>query len=201
MRYNGKIKNLNHIVVSDPSYKKETWCRYEKDNLKEKDWIVNLDISHKTEKIEDFNINYMGFSMLIKKDNNVCDLTKEGISYLKGIKLQEYQISMDTACVALGINNKAKKIIDSQDEWQPNCSIKTGIDGFFGEVMEGKDSNNNLCFIFISGDLDNDMGYDIDFLKEYLVNQFEIIDLTKEDVILDGDNKVLNKGDKGDLEL
>ena len=176
MKFKGKINNLNHIVV-------------------------NLDISHKTEKIEDIDINYIEFSILIKKDNDVCNLTQKGISYLKGIKLKAYQIAMDTACVALGINDKADQIINSQKEWQPNCSLKTGTDGFFGEVMEGKDSNNNLCFIFISGDLDNDMGYDIDFLKEYLVNQFEIIDLTKEDVILDGDNKVLNKGDKGDLEL
>ena len=185
MRYNGKINNLNHIVVSDPSYKKGAWCRYEVDDLKEKDWIVNLDISHKTEPIGDF-VSYFGFSMLIKKDDDICNLTKEGISYLKDINLKEYQIGMDTACVALGINDKAKEIIDSQDEWQPNCSIRTGTDGFFGEVKEGRDINSNLCFIFVSGFLDDEIGYEIDDLKDYLVDQFEIKDLQKE---------------KGDMEL
>ena len=201
MKFKGKINNLNHIVVSDPAYKKGTWCRYEKDNLKKKDWIVNLDISHKTEKIEDIDINYIEFSILIKKDNDVCNLTQKGISYLKGIKLKAYQIAMDTACVALGINDKADQIINSQKEWQPNCSLKTGTDGFFGEVMEGKDSNNNLCFIFISGGLSDDMHYDINYIKDYLVNQFEITDLTKEDVVLDSDSKVLNKDNSEENEL
>ena len=180
MKYNGRIDNLNRIVVSDPSYKKEIWCRYEIDNLNEKDWIVNLDINHKIEKIKDFDVGYIEFSILIKKDNDVCNLTKEGISYLNDINLKEYQIGMDTACRALGINDKAKKIIQSHDEWQPSCSIRTGTDGYFGEVKEGKDSNNNLCFLFISGCIDDDMNYEIDYIKDYLVNQFEIKDFQKE---------------------
>ena len=180
MRYNGKIENLNHIVVSDPTYQKGVWCRYEIDNLKEQNWIVNLDISHKTEKIEDFNINYIEFYMLIKKDNNICTLNNEELSYPKNINITEYEIGMDTACVALGINDKAKEIIESQKEWQPNCSIRTGTDGIFGEVYEGKDKDNNLCFLLISGIVSDDMGYDIDFFKDYLVNHFDIKDFQEE---------------------
>ena len=180
MRYNGKINNLNHIVVSDPSYKKDVWCRYEIDDLKEKNWIVNLDINHKTEKVEDFDTSYIEFSLLIKKADNVCNLAKDGITYLKKIKLKEYEIGMDTACIALGINDNAKEIINSHDEWQPSCSIRTGTDGFFGEVKEGKDSNNNLCFLYITGYLDDDMGYETDYLKDYLLDQFEIKDLQQE---------------------
>lgn len=180
MRYNGKINNLNHIVVSDPSYKKDVWCRYEIDDLKEKNWIVNLDINHKTEKVGDFDVSNIEFCMLIKKYNDVCNLTKEGISYLNNINLKEYKIGMDTACIALGINDNAKEIINSYEEWQPNCSIRTGTDGFFGEVKEGRDENNNLCFLYISGFLDDDMGYETDYLKDYLVDQFEIKDLQQE---------------------
>lgn len=53
MKYKGKINNLNHIVVSDPCYENGVWCRYEKNNLKEKDWLVNLDILPTETKIDD----------------------------------------------------------------------------------------------------------------------------------------------------
>ena len=44
MRYKGKIRELNHIIISDPSYDESVTCRYEKDNLREKDWYVDIDI-------------------------------------------------------------------------------------------------------------------------------------------------------------
>ena len=40
MRYKGKIRELNHIIISDPSYDESVTCRYENNNLKEKDWYV-----------------------------------------------------------------------------------------------------------------------------------------------------------------
>ena len=190
MRYNGKIDNLNHIVISDPSYKKDVWCRYEINDLKEKDWIVDLDINHKTEKIKDFDIGYIEFNMLIKRDKNVCDFDETKLSYLNNINLKEYEIGMDTACVALGINDKAKGIIDSHNEWQPTCSLRTGGDGTFGEVIEGKDINNNLCFLFIYGVLNDYMGYEVDDLKDYLISQFEIKELKIESE--KSENKVEN---------
>lgn len=30
MKFKGKIENINHIVISDPTYKEDVWCRYEK---------------------------------------------------------------------------------------------------------------------------------------------------------------------------
>ena len=30
LRYKGKIKELNHIIISDPSYDESVTCRYEK---------------------------------------------------------------------------------------------------------------------------------------------------------------------------
>ena len=30
MNYKGKIDNIDYIVISDPMYEKNIWCRYEK---------------------------------------------------------------------------------------------------------------------------------------------------------------------------
>ena len=54
LRYKGKIKELNHIIISDPSYDESVTCRYEKNNLKEKNWYVDIDIKPTVDKIEDF---------------------------------------------------------------------------------------------------------------------------------------------------
>lgn len=181
MKYTGKIKKLNHIVVSDPSYKKDVWCRYEIDNLKEKDWLVDLEINRKYDKVGSDNISYIEFFILIKKDNDISELDDDGsVTYKDVTDVNEYTICMDTACIAMGINKKAKEIIDSVDEWQPNGSIRTGTDGTFGMVYEGKDSNKNLCFVYLYGYFDTDMmGYTEDHIKEYLMKQFEITDLEK----------------------
>lgn len=193
MKFKGKIKNINHIVVSDPSYKKDVWCRYEKEKLNEKDWIVDLDIWPVEDKIENYYIKGTEFSLLLKKNAEDCSLDDEGtLSYMGDIKLNDYKIAMDTACIALGINNKAKEIIDSKDEWQPYCAIKTGGDGYFGEVSEGI-KDGNLQFILIAGYFEED-AINQNNLFEYLKNQFEITDLVKEDVTLHGDNRVLGKG-------
>lgn len=45
MRYRGLIKNLKHVIVSDPSYDKNVECRYENDQLDGDDWISELDIT------------------------------------------------------------------------------------------------------------------------------------------------------------
>lgn len=39
MRYKGKIKELNQIIVSDPSYGEDTWGRYERTDMNKKIWI------------------------------------------------------------------------------------------------------------------------------------------------------------------
>lgn len=195
MKFKGKIDNLNHIVVSDPTYDKDVWCRYEKNNLKEKDWIVNLDIYSTETKIDDYNIKGVEFLLLIKKNEYDCNIDEDGnLSYLKDIELKDYTIGMDSACVALGLNDNAKEIVDSQEEWQPPCAIRTGTDGTFGDVSEGI-KDGELCFLFVTGYFDEDF-INQNELFDYLVNQFQIKELSKEDFDLVGDNRVLNKGDK-----
>lgn len=195
MKFKGKIEDINHIVVSDPSYKKDVWCRYEKENLNEKNWIVDLDICPVEDKIENYYIKGIEFSLLIQKDKEDCEFDDEGnFSYLNDIEMKDYKIAMDTACIALGINNNAREIIDSKEEWQPSCAIRTGTDGMFGEVSEGI-RDGKLCFLLITGYFEEEFINENE-LFEYLKEQFEIKDLVKEDITLYGSNRELNPGDK-----
>ena len=150
LRYKGKIRELNHIIISDPSYDESVTCRYENNNLKEKDWYVRL-----------------------------SELRENGaIRYLSGIELKETEIGMDTACVAIGINEKADEIIELRDDWQPECSLNTLTDGLFGTVKEGK-LQDHTVFIWLSGYLDEDTGYSIEEIIDYLQYQLNITELEK----------------------
>ena len=101
------------------------------------------------------------------------------ISYIKETKISNVDIGMDTASVAIGINEKAKKIIDSRDNWQPECCLNTLTDGFFGTVKEGR-IGDDIVFICISGYLDIDTGYSMEDIIQYLQEQLEITDLEKD---------------------
>lgn len=184
MRYKGKIKELNHIVVSDPTYEKDVWCRYERENLNEENWLVNIDIKPSIEEFEDFTAKGTEFFLFLCKDKKLGELKENGtISYLKGIELNEIDIGMDTACVALGIDEKAKEIIESQEDWQPECALNTLTDGMFGTVKEGKienGENNDIVFIWISGYLDEDTGYTMEDIIDYLQEQLNITELEKD---------------------
>ena len=180
MRYKGKIKDLNHIVISDPTYKKDVWCRYERNNINEKNWKVDIDIHPVEDKFEEITIKGTEFFLCIYRNSKVCQLENEGtIKTLKGIKVSETEIGMDTACVALGINDKAKDIIESQKEWQPECSLSTLTDGIFGTVKEGK-LGDNIVFVWVSGYLCEDTGYSMEDIIDYLQYQLNITELEKD---------------------
>lgn len=180
MRYKGKIKELDHIIISDPTYDESVTCRYEKNNLNEENWLVDIDIRPTVEKIEDFTIKGTEFFLFLYKDKRLSELRENGtISYLKGIKLEETEIGMDTACVALGINSKAEEIIELRDEWQPECSLNTLTDGFFGTVKEGT-IDGDVVFIWASGYLGEDTGYSIEEIIDYLEYQLNISELEKD---------------------
>lgn len=180
MRYKGKINELNHIIISDPSYDESVTCRYEKTNLKEKNWLIDIDIKPVEEKIENLTIKGTEFFLFLCKDKKLGELRENGtISYLRGITLNEIDIGIDTACVALGINEKAKEIVLSRDEWQPECSLKTLSDGIFGTVKEGK-IGENVAFIWLSGYLCEDTDYSIDEIVDYIEHQLNIVELQKD---------------------
>lgn len=178
MRYSGKIKELNDIVISDPSYNKDVTCRYERNNLNKKNWIIDIDINHLKTPVSD-NITLEGteFFILLHPKDKTSELKGNGtISYLSAHKLNEIDIGMDTACIALGINDFAKDINESANFWQPECSLNTLTDGMFGTVKEGI-IGNQPNFIWISGYLDADTGYSIQDIIDYLESQFQIVDL------------------------
>lgn len=182
MRYKGKIKELNHIVVSDPTYERNVWCRYEKNNLNERNWEIDIDIYPVETPINDeISVKGTEFYLFLYKDKRICKLKDNGtISYFKGIELKETDIGMDTACVALGINDKAKEINDSQDDWKPEFALNTLTDGIFGTVKEGIAKGNQTVFIWISGYLDEDTGYTMDEIIDYLKEQLNITELEKD---------------------
>ena len=180
MKYKGKIENLEHIIISDPSYDENVTCRYERKNLKEKDWLVDIDIRQTVEEIEGLTVKGTEFYLFLCKDKRFCELKENGtIRYLNAIKINETEIGMDTACVALGINEKAKEIIELRDSWQPECSLNTLTDGFFGTVKEGNMLEHPV-FIWLSGYLDEDTGYSIEEIIDYLKDQLNITELKKE---------------------
>lgn len=180
MRYKGKINKLNHIIISDPSYDKDVTCRYEKENLREKNWTIDIEINSVVEKIEDFTCKGVEFFLFLCKDKQLGELKEKGtISYLRGVRLKEYKIGMDTACVAIGINEKAKEIVESRDCWQPEMSLNTLTDGYFGVVKEGIFGRDEV-FIFMSGYLSEDTGYTIEDIIDYLQYQLNITELQKE---------------------
>lgn len=142
MNYKGKIDNIDYIVISDPMYEKNIWCRYEKNDVNAKNWVVNLDIHPMEVEKDNYDVNCNEFSLLLKKEDKTCNIGEnDTLIYSEDIKLNDYTIGMDSACVALGINDKAKEIIDSKEEWQPSCAIRTCGDGTFGTVFEGKEDS------------------------------------------------------------
>ena len=189
MRFKGLVEEINHIVISDPEYKNGVWCRYENQNIKGTNWKVELQLEEK-EEIE--------ISLLLKKSDNDCGFDGDEITYSSDIQLEKYRIGMDTACVALGINDKAKEIIKSRGEWQPPCALQTGTDGYFGEVLEGK-RNDEVVFLMIFGYLDKDLFYDVSDVLDYLKNQFELKNLKMEKRVSVINSAELIKGAKVEL--
>lgn len=112
MKFKGKIKELNDIIISDPSYGSNVPCRYENKNMDMKDVFVEMQFG--TTDFEEDDDKHIHFFIIIKTDENECNLTDEReIKVLKNTKLKQYDIGVDTACFAMGINDYAKEIEDT----------------------------------------------------------------------------------------
>lgn len=180
MKFGGKIKELNQIILSDPIYGEDVNCRYERKNINQKDMNVLIEIHDYSEKIDKIQINGVEFYILIHNPKEPCTLKENGtFSHFKRDTINKFDLGIDSACIALGINEYADEIRDAQGEWQPPFALNTLSDGLFGEVKEGMDGDN-LNFIFISGYLDDDTGYSIDDVLDYISTYFEVEDLYKE---------------------
>lgn len=202
-KYIGKIDKLNKIIISDPHYEGDVWCRYEKDFENEDSCNVEILIENKelTEEYEGkkYSVNGISFNVLLlndkyKKLSNLIQIKDtESYSYHPDLTVTNYTIGMDTAQVAIGINEKAKEIEDfsekvnyggldpeeKMDLWRPDFSLKTLTDGVFGEANE-IEYDNSILGINFCGWLDEDTNYSIDNVVEYLKDNLCIKDLVKE---------------------
>ena len=179
MRLIGQIEKLDKIIVSDPSYSNDVSCRYERNNLEHTNWKIEIEIHPYKDEIDGITIEGIDFFILLQDPKQNCILKDNGsFSYYSENKINEIEIGIDTACIALGINNYADTIKNEKDTWQPKCALNTLSDGLFGSVKEGT-SNEKINFIWISGFLDKDTDYSIDDLTKYFETQFNISNLQK----------------------
>lgn len=195
MRYKGNINNLSKIVISDPHYLQDVWCRYEKDLEKSENWKVIFLIKEVDEMQEykgtEFNVKGLDFSILIKKENCISNLLDIGkYTHAKGTILKETEIGIDTAQVCMGVNEKAveinnfaKKINSNKNvdtllsEYNPPFAIQTMSDGLLGSVTEGV-RKGETEFILINGFFDECANVNtVNELKDYIVQQLNIVNL------------------------
>lgn len=197
MKGKGKIKNLEKIVISDPHYQSDVWCRFEKKLDKVEDWETQFIIRDYEDNIKinnkDVKLTGIEYSVLFKRPNVKCDLLDvEKIRYEKDTELKKYEIGVDTAQVAFGVNDKADEIskfakdINSLDmgelleNYNPDFAISTASDGKFGNVQEGI-KDNETQFILLTGFFDDYAEVEtIEELKDYFESQFKIEDIELE---------------------
>lgn len=195
--YTGNIKQLKHLVATDPHYGSDIWCRYERKFDKVIDWDIKLIIKNLDyfDTYKDYAVNIKGldFTLLLKNKNfdnidKLIDINSNSTVYSRLFKHTVTEIGMDTAQVALGINEYAKEISDyykdydndslDLDGYRPYFSIKTLTDGLFGNVTEysyaGKDGA-----IVLTGWVDDDAGYDEQKILDYLTERLKIEELEK----------------------
>lgn len=197
MKGKGKIKKLEKIVMTDPHYKSDVWCRYEKKFDKIEDWQVQFLIRDYEDNLkwqnEDIKISGIEYAILFKRPDFKSELLDiERISYERGIELKKYQIGVDTAQVAFGANDRAEEIIEySQDidkldvgellaNYNPDFAISTASDGLFGNIQEGT-KNGETQFIFLAGFFDEYAEIEnVKDLMSYFETQFKIEDIELE---------------------
>lgn len=213
MFYKGQINKIKKAVVSDPSYGEDVWCRYEGHNFAHGPWNVQLLVKNVEDVVDGFELKAIEFDLLLYTGNEkLFDLKKDGSGFIYPpfVKTKEFEIGMDTACVALGINEVADEIKASIDEWKPGCALNTMTDGLFGNVFEGT-CHGKTHLLYVAGALDADTGYSAEDVVTYLVNGFQIknLELVKdsraiEEKISEAEEKkaTLNQGnDKNPIDM
>lgn len=178
MEFKGICKVVDKIVISDPSYGEDVWCRYERTDIGGKDWRVQGFIKGVSEEIEcegeRFPVSGVEFVVGICAPGEHLILREDG-SLLTNMSYQinEFVIGMDTACVGFGVNKQADDIKRCKGAWQPDCCLKTLTDGQFGNVVEGV-FEDKVRFVVISGFLDEDTGYSLQDILDYLTSSLEL---------------------------
>lgn len=140
------IPFLNGIIISDPSYSNDVWCRYES-NVVGKDWSMFFD-SHTTADNEFPEFSYIDFSLIIGNEEIASRIRKidDRIVYPAKLEVNSFEIGMDTACFCCGAKDKV-------NHFGEMMAINTGTDGLLGDVYEFK-LNGKVEAIYFMGSID-----------------------------------------------
>lgn len=136
IRYNSYISNLNHIFVSDPSYTDAIPYRYNK-------YLFNGKCNY--EIVINNDNGTLFFTIKIIKDkefNNLINILNNTLVEIDdSLKIKEYDITVCTNSINIGINNNLH-------------NIKTD-NGSFGAIKEYYNSLNEIIGITFEGYFDN----------------------------------------------
>jgi len=110
LEYKGKIKELNHIVVSDPSCKKDMWGRYEKENINGKEKAIEKEI-------EDNDYLLDSYGIIDEKSSKLSRSNKKVFSEIDFtfIPVTNDEISNDLVQKAIQKNQKIGLIVTPTD--------------------------------------------------------------------------------------
>ena len=178
MNFTGIISKINHIIVSDPSYDKNVWCRYENDHFNANNWTADIQLQDVDETIEGYCITGTDIGIMLHHPSVNARMEQDRIRFPSIYKLNKYTIGMDRACVSIGVNEKASEIANEKDSSEYETALHTLTDGQFGTVYEGVDKDGNIGFIHISGYIDNDAGYTNSDIVNYITNNLQVTGLT-----------------------
>lgn len=213
MRGKGNIRNFERLVISDPHYDPKVWCRYDKKLDKIEDWEAHFIIRDYEDEVEmrgqKLKLSGIEYSVLMKRPNAECELLDVGsVGYKRGAKLKKYEIGVDTAQVAFGVNEKAEEINNYAKEinnssigellsdYNPKFAIQTNSDGKYGTVQEGI-VGNKTQFIILNGYFDSYADVQsVEELKDYFKKQFNI-----ENMEVEQELKEIEEIEEDDMEM
>ena len=183
MKKEAVIKKLDGIVISDPSYNKDVWCRYES-NIKDTNW--NMVFNSKKEKDNEYGFESIDFNLSIgnPKVLDKIEIENDSISYPASLKVKEFEIGMDTACFCCGSMKNYKLLEESM-------SISTGTDGMMGSVYEFKfPGQDNPVAIVFQGEIDADFISEEELFKSFC-SGFDANEINKnlDEIVYDAANK------------
>ena len=166
-KYKGTIDKLEKLVVSDPIYEKDVWCRYENNFSIPSE--CNFELTTTRDQYNDlfFSIKIfpkenIEFNDVILVDDNSL------VHYHKSLDTKRYDIAIDTAHISFGING-----IDE------DFSLGITNDCNFGCVVEYSYKNKYLG-LTIEGYFDSTVFENDDNLVSIIERQFLVQDLTEE---------------------
>lgn len=166
-KYKGIIDKLEKLVVSDPFYEKDVWCRYENNFSLASE--CNFELTTMRDRYNDLFFSIKIFPKENTEFNDVILVDDNSlIHYHTSLDIKRFDVAIDTAHISFGINNMDK-----------DFSISTINDGNFGCVVEYSYKNKFLG-ITIEGYFDSAV-FDEDInLVNAIERQFLVKDLTEE---------------------